>query len=631
MDWDALERNYKPAKLGGQPAKKKGFWLDQISTAGGMGGAFGGAALGTAIAPGVGTLVGALLGGALGSGAGEFGENVITGEQDKFKNVGAEALTGGIFSAGPLRLAKAGMSAARGGAKAATEATTGGIASRAQGAVQNIGTNAVLKVTPSQRMAAQEVGVDVNELAARRIPELTANIPRSADMYEALLGKAGKNGKGGIIQQRIGEEEGIIKSTVAAAGRNTRLDASSILRELRKERNALKGSLGNQNKIAALDLLIKDAEKKYANGVTATQALSTLREANSNFGKTILDDTTDAIAKSAQKIEANSLRSVLKARFPDLGAALDSQSDYIQLRGMLNSARAKAASSAFKLGKFDLTRPGTLVDGMLNNPRVGASMLRMGSGVPGTGARPLTPTRAAIGAGVGGTALSLLEQAITPSGDPSADFGTTGVEAMEPTPDMGIGMPQGGGLEETILALAQEDLVTTGGKNLSAIKAYGDIVTKFGGSAAQPKLTAMQKQSLGKVNTAEAILDRFESLLGDRERSDVGPLARVQGVAANVGAFTGLDQGAKVYNDLRQGLMSQLAKSLGESGAMAEGDIRRALALVPALGETPQESSAKIAELRALLSSMRQGISSAAGGSSPTLEDMLMQSQPTGY
>lgn len=123
LDFDALQRNYTPIDINPQKkqGKKKDFWTDQISTGGGIGGALagaaGGAALGSVvpvIGTGIGGLVGAILGGAAGSGGGELAENYITNEDDKLKNVGKEALLGGIFSAPPARLAKAAV----GGAKA---------------------------------------------------------------------------------------------------------------------------------------------------------------------------------------------------------------------------------------------------------------------------------------------------------------------------------------------------------------------------------------------------------------------------------------------------------------------------------------------------------------------------------
>lgn len=95
------------------PTKTKDFWTDQISTGGGiagsLAGAAGGAALGSVV-PGVGTVIGGLLGGILGgaggSAAGQVGENVITGEKDVLKDVGSEALMGGLLSAPPIRATK---------------------------------------------------------------------------------------------------------------------------------------------------------------------------------------------------------------------------------------------------------------------------------------------------------------------------------------------------------------------------------------------------------------------------------------------------------------------------------------------------------------------------------------------
>ena len=101
----------------------KGFWLDQISTGGGIAGALGGAAAGAAagsVVPvfgtAVGGLLGAILGGAAGSGGGEIAENFITDEEDKFKNVGSEALIGGATSV-PIT---AGLKLLRAGTKATT-------------------------------------------------------------------------------------------------------------------------------------------------------------------------------------------------------------------------------------------------------------------------------------------------------------------------------------------------------------------------------------------------------------------------------------------------------------------------------------------------------------------------------
>lgn len=114
---DMLQRQMSTAAVGNtaaQPAqqKKKSFLVDNISTLGGILGAIGG----SFVAPVAGTAAG----GAAGAGLGEAIENKISGE-DVTKNVGKEALLGGLFSAGPIRLAKyakGGTAALRGGASA---------------------------------------------------------------------------------------------------------------------------------------------------------------------------------------------------------------------------------------------------------------------------------------------------------------------------------------------------------------------------------------------------------------------------------------------------------------------------------------------------------------------------------
>lgn len=126
-------------------SKKKDFWTDQISTGGGIAGSLGGAALGASIGsivPGIGTVIGGLLGGVLGgaggSGAGQYVENQVTKEKDPWKDVGTEALMGGLFSAPPLRTLK-GL-----GAVGSTLLKSGG-ETLASGAVKNAFEQAFLK------------------------------------------------------------------------------------------------------------------------------------------------------------------------------------------------------------------------------------------------------------------------------------------------------------------------------------------------------------------------------------------------------------------------------------------------------------------------------------------------------
>lgn len=94
--------------------KKRNFWLDQISTAGGILGGIGG----SFIAPIVGTAGGAAAGGALG----EAIENLIDPETGNWGNVGKEAVVSGILGGGPIKLLKGGAALATGkGVQAASQ------------------------------------------------------------------------------------------------------------------------------------------------------------------------------------------------------------------------------------------------------------------------------------------------------------------------------------------------------------------------------------------------------------------------------------------------------------------------------------------------------------------------------
>lgn len=101
-----------PMRPVAQTKKKKNFFVDNISTVGGIAGGIGGGALGL-MAGGFGAIPGAAIGSGLGSGLGETLENAITGDK-LTNNVGKEAALGTLFGAGPVRGAKFAIGAAKG-------------------------------------------------------------------------------------------------------------------------------------------------------------------------------------------------------------------------------------------------------------------------------------------------------------------------------------------------------------------------------------------------------------------------------------------------------------------------------------------------------------------------------------
>lgn len=218
-----------------QPSK--GFWTDQISTGGGIGGALGGAALGAAagsVVPVVGTtiggLLGAILGGAAGSGAGEFAENKITNEADPWKNVGKEALLGGVFSAPPIRGAKALYGAGK-------ALTTGAGKTAAKEAAEQalVGPGMLSKVGAGLRGGARGVETGVKVGGARLAPS------RAKEINEFIEGTIKAKGltpskQAESVEKFIASQNDILTGALEASNRAlTKTEKNAISKGLAKK------------------------------------------------------------------------------------------------------------------------------------------------------------------------------------------------------------------------------------------------------------------------------------------------------------------------------------------------------------------------------------------------------------
>lgn len=394
--WDAYNAALQAQTPKKSTKKTKNFWLDQISTAGGILGGIGGSLL----SPIAGTAAGAGAGSALG----EAIENAIMGE-DLGKNVLQEGALGAVFGAGPIKLMKGavggGIALAKGaGASAATQAASkaamtplrqsigkGLVNSGALSVAQDKAATNLLKLTPSQTQKLLDAGIDPTQLAKR-----------AAQFGGSAADIIGKTGKGGPLQDTIKALEDGISQTAKTAGSNIRISGDEIISALKTEAKAIRSELGGGARLKAINQIIKDAEKKYSKGITVKQARDILREGNQRFGASVLDDTGDAIARSAQKLEANTMRNALKTRFPGIGTALDNQSELIQLRSILQRARAIDKTGKWPAGRLDITRPGTFIDPIINSRPVSQRLL---GGAGGGGGLP-----PGIGGGAGGSAIS---------------------------------------------------------------------------------------------------------------------------------------------------------------------------------------------------------------------------------
>lgn len=283
-----------PSAKQGAPVKgkKKDFWTDQISTGGGIGGALGGAAAGAAlgsVVPGIGTIIGGLaggvLGGALGSGGGELAENFITGEEDKFRNVGQEALLGGIFSAPPIRAGKAligaGKAVATGaGGAGARQAAETALTSRGilGGSTRpaNLKTSALgrLEESGNQALASQYGTLSRAEIRSlspaqtvKQLADVGITKPEDAERFASAL-----TGSSGILTNAVNG---------AVAGANKKLNLATV-RNVFNDALDNVGIVGNDRK--SLETLInsqfgrlRGGANVSLNNVDPTDALSVMK------------------------------------------------------------------------------------------------------------------------------------------------------------------------------------------------------------------------------------------------------------------------------------------------------------------------------------------------------------------
>jgi hypothetical protein len=587
--------------------KDNGNWFtNSLSTVGGILGGIGGSFFG----PGIGTAAG----GAAGAGAGKWLENLFEGNKDLGDGVLGEAAfgtLGGIGkglsaikgAGGALKAGKGLGTAAQvlraGVPKVATGTSTGilsGFGGRMKEGLQDRATTNLLKLTPSQTQKMLDSGINPTDLAKRA----AAFGGSPADII-------GKTGKGGPLQATIRSLEEGIKTTASQGGKNIKIDATDIIKNLKNEAKVIKKELGGGARLNQINKVIADAESKYKGGVTINKALETLRTANAQFGKSILDDTGDAVVKAAQKLEANTLRSALKERFPSIAKGLDDQSGLIQLREVMQRARAIDKTGGFKTGAIDLTRPGTFVDPLLNAKSTSRAILGGGSGLK-------MPTAfSALNSPMGKIASTQLGARALTGNLPGQEQPTPEMTGLEqPQIDPMTGMPavesSMGGMDgssvlggaspaqsiytrEAVAQDIQRDLQATGGANMDK---YITLFNFLNPEGSQGKPNATTQKSLSQSANADATLQQLESILAQAGGSG-GP------IGGNISSFfgsLGLNNEAKTYNDLASGSVTQIAKALGETGAMSDADRVAYANLIPRITDTPAVASAKFAALR---------------------------------
>lgn len=296
-----------PAPVAAPKPNKHNFLIDNISTVGGiLGGLAGGA--GGALLGGVGAVPGAAAGGAVGSGLGQALENAITGDNIGH-DVAKEALLGGIFSAGPVKLLKFGLGvpaalAARGGEEVAGNAVKALVENGGKAAADNLAGQAgdqALKTSFTGRLTTAG-----NKALASQYGTIGKNIARETNPLDTI----GKLADMGITKPS--DAERIARGFTGSDGLLTQQVANAI------------GKAGKVS-VDTIPLATQSAiEQNALHGLPEANALSKLVEANmATIQKA--GGTPDSVMGAIRNLESQAAQKLGKSGTYHLATATDKQ------------------------------------------------------------------------------------------------------------------------------------------------------------------------------------------------------------------------------------------------------------------------------------------------------------------
>lgn len=149
--------------------------------------------------------------------------------------------------------------------------------------------------------------------------------------------------------------------------------------------------------------------------------------------------------------------------------------------------------------------------------------------------------------------------------------------------------------------------------NAGDINAYSQLASlynqayKMYGSDAEAndatKLNATQQGNLAKIQSAGSAIDKLEQLYSQAG----GGQGRIGGGIAETLAGMGMNSNVSSYNAMARGLINQIVAAVGKTDALNnEGEVQRALDLVPKITDTAEEAQIKLQSLRDMLNANQQ-------------------------
>lgn len=243
--------------------------------------------------------------------------------------------------------------------------TVGKVASH----VKDSAEQSIVKATPTAWMnALTEHGIDVNAVGVKYF--------KGARNYDDVLGTIAERGNGGSLQKALSTAEAKLQKAVSSYGSTARVSLDDFAKDITAQMKDLKKVAGNEETVDKLSKLLKEQLKIYKKGATAKQLLDMKRIADSKFGKAVVDEETGSVSAQFQKVLANYSRQKLHSLFPEIGDALETQTEILTIKPLLNKARSidKTNGSTIRTGRFSNINPlnpttyGNLLDWWVSNP-----------------------------------------------------------------------------------------------------------------------------------------------------------------------------------------------------------------------------------------------------------------------
>ena len=116
---------------------------------------------------------------------------------------------------------------------------------------------------------------------------------------------------------------------------------------------------------------------------------------------------------------------------------------------------------------------------------------------------------------------------------------------------------------------------------------------------------AAKNNNSGTAQKQQAAMDILNTLMGNfQAQGFIG--GNITNILNNLTGGNYNYQAAN-YNEQAKGSLSMIIKALGESGALAEGDVDRAMGLIPQITDSQEKAADKYQKLMAMLQSAGQG------------------------